>query len=254
MRRERHEGCSNLSRNYVILTTSFHRPQQCSEARPTINIAHVMNALTMNTRLRYVRVALIFLAMAASASLTHGVFAQARPVALVKARVAGDYYSWVMHPEVKSKQPGHCPKCKMTLRLRHAETTAQPAATNATISDASPALATKTDAHDGASRMSIPHVELFDRAGRKIHFYSDLVKGRTVAIDFIFTTCTMICPPLGAETTSPSNNTPAVLTGNDALGQWARTYGLARPTQFVELIDAALAGGLNPSSKESSQK
>jgi len=46
--------------------------------------------------------------------------------------------------------------------------------------------------------MNIPDVELLDQNGRKIHFYSDLVKGQTVVINFIFTTCTTICPPLGA--------------------------------------------------------
>ena len=43
-----------------------------------------------------------------------------------------------------------------------------------------------------------PDIELVDQDGRKLHFYTDLVKGQTVAINFIFTTCTTICPPLGA--------------------------------------------------------
>jgi protein SCO1/2 len=46
--------------------------------------------------------------------------------------------------------------------------------------------------------MNIPDVELLDQDGRKVHFYTDLVKGRVVAVNFIFTTCTTICPPLGA--------------------------------------------------------
>ena len=46
--------------------------------------------------------------------------------------------------------------------------------------------------------MNIPDVEVFDQDGRRIKFYSDLVKGKTVAINFIFTTCTTVCPPLGA--------------------------------------------------------
>ena len=46
--------------------------------------------------------------------------------------------------------------------------------------------------------MNVPDIELLDQNGRKIHFYSDLVKGQTVVINFIFTTCTTICPPLGA--------------------------------------------------------
>ncbi|HEX8294086.1 MAG TPA: SCO family protein, partial [Pyrinomonadaceae bacterium] len=48
------------------------------------------------------------------------------------------------------------------------------------------------------SGMSIPDVELLDQDGRKVRFYSDLVRGKVVAINFIFTTCTTVCPPLGA--------------------------------------------------------
>ncbi|HKS41795.1 MAG TPA: SCO family protein, partial [Blastocatellia bacterium] len=39
---------------------------------------------------------------------------------------------------------------------------------------------------------------VYDQNGKKLRFYSDLVKGKTVAINFIFTTCTTICPPLTA--------------------------------------------------------
>lgn len=42
-------------------------------------------------------------------------------------------------------------------------------------------------------------VEVVDQDGRKLHFYRDLVKGRRVAINFIFTTCRTICPVLGAN-------------------------------------------------------
>ena len=51
---------------------------------------------------------------------------------------------------------------------------------------------------DKLPKMNIPDVEVLDQNGRKIHFYTDLVKGQTVVINFIFTTCTTICPPLGA--------------------------------------------------------
>jgi protein SCO1 len=44
----------------------------------------------------------------------------------------------------------------------------------------------------------VPDVEVVDETGRRLHFYTDLVRGRTVAINFIFTTCTTICPPMGA--------------------------------------------------------
>lgn len=46
--------------------------------------------------------------------------------------------------------------------------------------------------------ITIPDVELLDQDGRKVRFYSDLVQGKTVAISFIFTSCTTICPALTA--------------------------------------------------------
>lgn len=157
------------------------------------------------------------------------------------------------------------------------------------------------------SKMNIPDVEVLDQNGRKIHFYSDLVKGQTVVINFIFTTCTTICPPLGATfervqkelgdkvgrdvrfisiSVDPATDTPerlkawgekfhagdgwtfvtgnkpqldellqalgaasarredhspTVLIGNDATGAWTRTYGLAKSSQLVQIINDVLA-------------
>ena len=93
-------------------------------------------------------------------------------------------YSCPMHSDVTAKSPGRCPKCGMDLRLAKND--------EATI-EATPV------SHDaGARKMNIPDIELLDQNGQKIHFYTDLVKGQTVVINFIFTTCTTICPPLGA--------------------------------------------------------
>jgi len=91
-----------------------------------------------------------------------------------------------MHPEVKSSKPGKCPKCKMDLRLTKAETAAveKPA-------EATPAYAS-------GRKMMIPDVNVLDQDGNALHFYSDLIKDKTVAINFIFTNCTTICPPLAA--------------------------------------------------------
>jgi cytochrome oxidase Cu insertion factor (SCO1/SenC/PrrC family) len=47
--------------------------------------------------------------------------------------------------------------------------------------------------------VAIPDVVVLDQNNNKVHFYSDLIKGRTVAVNFIFTTCTTICPPLTAN-------------------------------------------------------
>jgi cytochrome oxidase Cu insertion factor (SCO1/SenC/PrrC family) len=101
-----------------------------------------------------------------------------------------DVYACPMHPEVISKRPGKCPKCGMTLRLRKGgDATATAAATSDTSSLGE--IATVYSEH-------IPDVQIYDQTGRKLNFYSDLIKGKTVAINFIFTTCTGICPPLTA--------------------------------------------------------
>jgi protein SCO1/2 len=50
-----------------------------------------------------------------------------------------------------------------------------------------------------AGRKSIPDVELLSQNGRKIDFYNDLLKGKTVVISFIYTTCGSVCPMLGAN-------------------------------------------------------
>jgi len=101
-------------------------------------------------------------------------------------------YSCPMHPDVKSKSKGKCPKCGMDLRAVDQKETATE---NANAKNESSVAQIEPGA---VQKMNIPDVELLDQDGRKIHFYTDLVKGHAVAINFIFTTCTTICPPLGA--------------------------------------------------------
>ena len=48
------------------------------------------------------------------------------------------------------------------------------------------------------SQTPMPDIPVRDQNGRRLRFYTDLVKDRTVAINFIFTTCTTICPSLTA--------------------------------------------------------
>lgn len=59
-------------------------------------------------------------------------------------------------------------------------------------------LAAKSASATGSRQERIPDVEVTDQNGAPVHFYTDLVKGRVVAINFVYTTCTTICPPLGA--------------------------------------------------------
>jgi cytochrome oxidase Cu insertion factor (SCO1/SenC/PrrC family) len=104
-------------------------------------------------------------------------------------------YACPMHPEVKSSKPGKCPKCGMALRL--VETTSDAGATPGTNP---PANVTPPEIEDTSSFSSsrIPDIVVYDQNGKRLNFYNDLIKGKTVAINFIFTTCTTICPPLTA--------------------------------------------------------
>lgn len=48
------------------------------------------------------------------------------------------------------------------------------------------------------SQTPMPDIPVRDQHGKRLKFYTDLVKDKTVAINFIFTTCTTICPSLTA--------------------------------------------------------
>lgn len=220
--------------------------------------------------------------------------------------IAAASYTCPMHSSVTSKRPGKCPKCEMKLVKA---TAAKPEATTAADVSGQPSAggdaATTPAAATTAttSRVTIPDTEVLDQDGNKVRFYSDLIKGKVVAINFIFTTCTTICPPLGATfarlqkelgeragrdvhfisvSVDPATDTPerlkewgakfkagpgwtfvtgpkpqvdellralaasaarredhspTVLIGNDATNQWTRTYGLAKPSQLVKIIE-----------------
>lgn len=49
--------------------------------------------------------------------------------------------------------------------------------------------------------VNIPNVQLINQDGKKINIH-DLVHNKVVAINFIFTTCTTVCPPMGANFTN----------------------------------------------------
>jgi cytochrome oxidase Cu insertion factor (SCO1/SenC/PrrC family) len=174
-----------------------------------------------------------------------------------------------------------------------------------------------TKASGPVSKLNIPDIEALDQNGRKVHFYTDLVKGHTVVINFIFTTCTTICPPLGATfarvqkelgdkvgrdvrfisiSVDPATDTPerlkawgekfhagegwtfvtgnkpeidellyalgassarredhspTVLIGNDAQGNWTRTYGLANTSKLVQIINDIMVGKTATTTEES---
>lgn len=88
------------------------------------------------------------------------------------------------------------------------QSTKQPAADHCAKKDATTDAAgmsadTKGAVDNGAAGrnlkpLAVPDVTVFDQDGRQLRFYTDLVKNKVVVINFIFTTCTTICPPLAA--------------------------------------------------------
>lgn len=56
------------------------------------------------------------------------------------------------------------------------------------------AVAAKPVAASGDESSHFPNVELITQDGKKVHFYEDLIKGKIVAIDLIYTTCHYSCP------------------------------------------------------------
>jgi cytochrome oxidase Cu insertion factor (SCO1/SenC/PrrC family) len=96
-------------------------------------------------------------------------------------------YACPMHPDVTSTRRGSCRKCGMELRPAAKETELAAGA----VSQEPTVLSTFTSRR-------IPNARLYDQTGKQLHFYDDLIKGKTVAINFIFTTCTASCPPLTA--------------------------------------------------------
>lgn len=229
-------------------------------------------------------------------------------------------YTCPMHPEVKSTKKGKCPKCKMELQpVRETTSAAENETALASVPASVPVgeiVDTTASSADGntpraSKKLSIPDVEVLDQEGQALHFYTDLIKGKTVAINFIFTNCTTICPPLaatfarvqkqmgekvgkdvhfisisvdpltdtperlkawgakfkagagwtfvtgnkeemdrllaalGASVSRREDHTPSVIVGNDSRNIWTRTYGLARPSLMVELIENVIAGKLD---------
>lgn len=95
-------------------------------------------------------------------------------------------YECPMHPDVTStKRSARCPKCGMNLRPVKKQN--------------EPASANEDSAETASfSSVKIPNSPVYDQNGKQFDFYTDLIKGKNVAINFIFTTCTASCPPLTA--------------------------------------------------------
>ena len=54
----------------------------------------------------------------------------------------------------------------------------------------------KTPEQSSAAEKYFTDVELINQDGKKVHFYSDVLKGKTVVVNAFFTSCTSVCPPM----------------------------------------------------------
>jgi len=55
---------------------------------------------------------------------------------------------------------------------------------------------TKSSPEASAAEKYFTDVELLDQDGKKVRFYSDVLKGKTVVVNAFFTSCTSVCPPM----------------------------------------------------------
>jgi cytochrome oxidase Cu insertion factor (SCO1/SenC/PrrC family) len=54
-------------------------------------------------------------------------------------------------------------------------------------------------ASGSAAAKYFPNLVLYTQDNKPVHFYDDLLKGKIVVINFIFTTCTAVCPAMTAN-------------------------------------------------------
>jgi protein SCO1 len=99
-------------------------------------------------------------------------------------------YECPMHPDVTRSKRGTCPKCGMALRLKKSNP-------NQNVNTSSTAVSVKEEGGSVSVRQ-IPDVRVSDQNGKQLNFFTDLIAGKVVAINFVFTSCTAICRPLTA--------------------------------------------------------
>ncbi len=121
--------------------------------------------------------------------------------------------------------------------------------------------ATRTVEFDigGVGKIRVPDLELSDQEGRKVRFYSDLIKDKVVVLSFFYTSCTYSCTMQGqtfsklqsllgdrlgksvfliSVTTDPAKDSPSLLKawGNryDVQSGWTLVTG--KPAEMSDLL------------------
>lgn len=103
-------------------------------------------------------------------------------------------YSCSMHPDITSKKAGACPKCAMALVAKAS-------------GEAGDGVAGGSSNHstDGMpperweiSTAKMERIAAYDRHGQRLNFYLDLIKAKTVAINFVSSPCAGACESMNS--------------------------------------------------------
>ncbi len=178
---------------------------------------------------------------------------KARAVA-PKATAHAVVYSCPMHPEVTAAAPGTCPKCRMDLV---AEASGGRDGSGAMSSAATPDAARRVQPKLVAERLRA--IKVYDRHGESLNLYDDLVRGRTVAFNFIDAACAAPCEPANlfretrrrmGERLGPYVKLITVVVGAGAerqagLQRMAAEYGGGDAWTFVAVDEGKLTGLLD---------
>jgi protein SCO1 len=70
---------------------------------------------------------------------------------------------------------------------------------NTAVASERPETLSRIEVEPLSGGVAIPDVNLVNQDGQRVRFRSDLVKGKIVAVNFIFTSCKGICPPMSAN-------------------------------------------------------
>lgn len=112
----------------------------------------------------------------------------------------------------------------------------------ATLLLAAGALSHAAAAEEASAQFAaIPDVEVQDQSGRTVRFRTDLLQGGIVAVNFVFTSCTTVCPQLATSSAALARELAAgadprlrvisisVDAGDtpERLKQWAANFGAA---------------------------
>jgi Heavy metal binding domain len=180
----------------------------------------------------------------------------ARAAATPKATPRPVVYSCPMHPEVTSGAPGSCPKCRMDLEAK------APDGRDGGGSGGAPSAASHDAAQLSQPKLSaarIRQVKVYGRQGESLNLYDDLVRGRTVAFNFITAPCAAPCEQAAVfretrrrmgERLGPYVKLITVVAGAGAdwragLQRMAAEYGAGDEWTFVAVDEGKLTGLLD---------